>query len=118
MGISYLRGIVSDISGKRKREVDFLIDSGASYTLLPEEVWRDLHLKPKREVEIILADGSRIKRKVSECHIELPQGEGFTPVILGEGDDEAVIGVVTLEILGLLFNPLKRTLQPMKMFLV
>jgi predicted aspartyl protease len=38
-------------------------------------------------------------------------------VILGEEDDEALLGVVTLEILGLVFNPFKRTLEPMRMFL-
>ena len=36
----------------------------------------------------------------------LPQGETHTTVILGEADDEALLGVVTLEELGLLFNPM------------
>jgi hypothetical protein len=39
-------------------------------------------------------------------------------VILGEDSDEALLGVVTLEILGLVFDPFKRTLHPMKMLLV
>jgi len=65
-----------------------------------------------------LADGRTINRKVSECYIVLPQGEGHTPVILGEEDDEALLGVVTLEILGLVFNPFKRTLEPMRMLLI
>lgn len=118
MGISYIKGIVKDISKKKKKEVDFLIDSGATYTLLPLEVWKYLELNPKRKIKIVLADGRKIKRNVSECFIELPQGDGFSPVILGEKDDEPVLGVVTLEILGLVFNPLKRTLEPMKMLLV
>jgi len=117
MGISYIK---AKVKGKKKTgiTVKFLIDSGATYTLLPEKVWKELGLKPKREVKIILADGTEITRKVSECYIELPQGDGHTPVILGEKGDEAVLGVVTLEILGLIFNPLKRTLEPMRMLLV
>ncbi|HHT9125623.1 MAG TPA: aspartyl protease family protein [Candidatus Brocadiia bacterium] len=118
MGISYIKGAVKDISQSKERAVEFLIDSGATYTLLPLKVWKDLNLKPKREVKFILADGTKVKRKVSECFIELPQGNGFTPVILGERDDEPVLGVVTLEILGLVFNPFKRTLEPMKMLMV
>ena len=47
-----------------------------------------------------------------------PQGEGHTPVILGEEGDEALLGIVTLEILGLVLNPFNRTLQPMRMLLV
>ncbi len=48
----------------------------------------------------------------------MPQGEGHSPVILGEPSDEALLGVVTLEILGLVFNPFNRTLQPMRMLLM
>jgi predicted aspartyl protease len=117
MGITYIEGTIRGEEGK-ERTLSFLVDSGASYTLIPNSVWQDLNLKPKREIEFILADGTKIKRKVSECYITLAMGEGHTPVVLGEKGDEAVIGIVTLEILGLIFNPLKRTLQPMKLLLI
>lgn len=65
----------------------------------------------------MLADGRTVVRQVSECYVVLPQGEAHTPVILGEADDEVLLGVVTLEILGLVFNPFKRTLEPMRMLL-
>jgi predicted aspartyl protease len=68
-------------------------------------------------MDFTLADGTKISRKVSECFISLPQGEGHTPVILGEDGDEPLLGVVTLEILGLIFNPFNRTLQPMRSML-
>jgi hypothetical protein len=58
-----------------------------------------------------------IERQVSECYIEPPQGDGHTPVILGEPGDEALLGVTTLEILGLVLNPFTRTLQPMRIML-
>jgi hypothetical protein len=54
---------------------------------------------------------------VSECHLSLPLGEGHTPVILGDPGDEALLGVITLEELGLVLNPFTRTLQPMRMLL-
>jgi clan AA aspartic protease len=117
MGIIYIEGTVQGLEGK-ERTLSFLVDSGASYTLIPYDVWKDLGLKPKREIEFILADGTKIKRKVSECYIKLEMGECHTPVTLGEKGDEAVLGIVTLENLGLIFNPLKRTLQPMKLLLI
>ena len=46
-----------------------------------------------------MADGTEVERDISECHINLPQGEGHTPVILGQDGDEALLGIVTLEIL-------------------
>jgi len=117
MDIIYVEGRVRDATGKEK-EVRFHIDSRATYTLLPKEVWQAIKLKPRREHTFVLADGSGIKRKVSECYIILPQGEAHTPVILGEEGDEALLGVVTLEILGLVFDPFKRELRSMRMLLV
>jgi len=116
MGITFLDGEVEGPAGKTT--VRFLIDSGATYSLLPLNAWKTIGLKPKRTLEFTLADGTTITRDVSECYILLPHGEGHTPVILGEESDEALLGVVTLEILGLVLNPFNRTLQPMKMLLV
>jgi len=116
MGSTYIEGVVTGPTDKQAT-VNLLVDGGASYTLLPESDWQALELKPKRTVSFALADGTRIERSVSECHIALPQGDGHTPVILGEPDDEPLLGVVTLEILGLVLNPFNRTLQPMRMLL-
>jgi hypothetical protein len=38
-------------------------------------------------------------------------------VILGEEGNEALLGTITLEILGLVLDPFKRSLQPMRMML-
>ena len=113
MGLTYIEGTVSGKPGK-KSTVKFLVDSGAIYSLLPEKDWKAIGLKPKRSMTFVLADGTEVKRAVSECHISLPQGEGHTPVILGEPGDDALLGAVTLEVLGLVLNPFNRTLQPMR----
>ena len=116
MGITYIEGVVTGPTGKQA-VVRFLVDSGATYTLLPHKDWRAIELSPKRSATFILADGTSVERRVSECHIALPQGEGHTPVVLGEPGDESLLGVVTLEILGLVLNPFTRALQPMRMLL-
>lgn len=114
MGLTYVRGTVSN--GKKKaKPLEFLVDSGAKYTLLPEETWQKLGLKPHRKMTFVLADGTKIDRAISECIISLPQGKTHTPVVLGEGGDEPLLGVITLEILGLVLNPFQRTLEPMRM---
>ena len=116
MGISYIKGKVKGPRGKQA-VVKLLIDSGATYTLLPKTVWKAIGLKPKRKMSFTLADDTTIDRAVSEVYLKLSQGEAHTPVILGEEADKALLGIVTLEILGLVFNPFNRTLQPMRMLL-
>lgn len=116
MGITYVDGTVSGPAGTTE-PVHFLVDSGAVYSLLPHPVWRRIGLSEQRRQVFSLADGTTVERNVSECLIVLPQGTGHSPVILGEPGDEALLGVVTLEILGLVLNPFNRTLQPMRAML-
>ncbi len=115
MGLTCIEGVVTGPAGARV--VRLLIDSGAKYSLLPPADWRAIGLTPRRRVTFVLADGTEIERDVSECHIALSQGEGHSPVILGETGDEALLGVVTLENLGLVLHPFSRTLQPARLLL-
>ena len=116
MGITYIEGTARGPTGKEE-PVRFLVDSGATYSLLPTPIWESLGLEPTREQTFALADGTTVQRRISRCYLILPQGEDYSPVILGEPGDEALLGVVTLEIMGLLFHPFSRTLHPMRMML-
>jgi len=115
VGIVYVRGTV--IGPKGSRNVRFLVDSGASYSLLPEPVWTKIGLAPKREMQFEFADGSIVTRNVSQCQFQILEEDVYSPVILGERDDEALLGVITLEVMGLVLNPFKRKLQPLRLML-
>ena len=64
MGLTTVTATVG--KGKRATDVDFLVDSGASYTVLPRRVWKKLNIKPLEELKFTLADSSVITRKGSE----------------------------------------------------
>lgn len=70
MNIMYVEDRVKGPLGERA--VRFLIDSSATYTVLPENIWRSIGLKPLRKHDFVLADGTVIRRKASECYIPLP----------------------------------------------
>lgn len=65
----------------------------------------------------VATDGTTLTRAVSECRFEMEGRRATSPVVLGETEDEALLGAVTLETLGLVLNPLNRTLSPMRMVL-
>ncbi|MEM2231278.1 MAG: aspartyl protease family protein [Candidatus Caldarchaeum sp.] len=116
MGLVYVDAVVK--KGGKSAVLRLLVDSGATYTVLKKDVWTILGLEPLGEIDLILADGTTITRKVSEAIIELPgYGERHTPVVLGEEEDENLLGIVTLEIFGLVLDPLKRTLKPIRAIL-
>ena len=118
MALTHVPGKVSR-SGRRRRPVPvrFLVDTGAVFTVLPETVWRAIGLKAERVAEFTLADGTAIRRDVSECRIQVEGRAATSPVVLGGPSDAPLLGAVTLETLGLMVNPLTREILPMRLML-
>jgi len=99
-------------------DIEFLVDSGAVYSLVPGKILDELDIEPYREMSFSLADGSIIKRKISSAYFEFEGEGGPAPVIYGEEGDSPLLGVTTLESIGLVLNPFTRTLHPMRMLMV
>src|SRR5712691_10691454 len=104
-------------TSRRKAQVEFLVDSGAVYSLVPANILRKLGLRPYRTETFTLADASKIQRKVGDAYFEIDGHRGPAPVIFGEKGDEPLLGVTTLESFGLVLDPFKRKLYPMRMLL-
>ncbi len=118
MGVTYVAGRVRRADGRGGAiRLRFMVDSGAIYSVLPKKVWQGLKLKSQRTAEFTLADGTTITRGVAECRFEVEGVAATSPVVLGESDDAAILGAVTLETLGLMLNPLSRELLPMRLML-
>jgi len=64
-----------------------------------------------------LADGTTISREVGDACFEFQGQRGPAHVIFGEEGDEPLLGATTLESLGLVLDPFKRRLIPMRMVL-
>jgi clan AA aspartic protease len=98
-------------------EVEFLVDSGAVYSLVPGKILDELEIEPYREVSFSLADGTSIKRRVCSGYFEFEGEGGPAPIVYGEEGDSPLLGATTLESLGLVLNPFSRTLHPMRMLM-
>jgi predicted aspartyl protease len=80
-------------------------------------VWQKLHLESLEAADFTLADGTVMRRGISEARFTIEGRSRTSPVILGEVGEVALLGAVTLETLGLMVNPLSRRVQPMRMML-
>lgn len=118
MGIvkTHLR-VINPKQPHKSYEGEFLVDTGAQYTVLPKKVWQDLGLTPHRSQRFSLADGTVIERKIGGASIVYKNIESVTPVVLGEPKDDLIVGVVTLENLGLGINPFTREIYPAKLMM-
>jgi clan AA aspartic protease len=118
VGLTRVELIVTPVGRTRPaRRVDFLVDSGAIFSVLPTAVWTALRLRPKDTMTFSLADGTSIQRRLSEARFVYAGRDRVSPVILGQSGDEALLGAVTLETLGRVLNPLSREVQPMRLTL-
>jgi clan AA aspartic protease len=119
MGITFLKVRIANPAHPRRAEtIEFLVDTGAVYSVVPARILRRLGVKVDRTEEFTLADGSHTKRKIGGAVFEIDGRRGPSPVIFGEKDDATLLGAVTLESLGLMVDPLKRQLRPLPMLLV
>ena len=118
MGLTYIQAsIANPARPRRSAKLKFLVDSGALYSVVPARVLRRLGIKPGKTKTFILADGTEVKRSLGQALFRLNGDEGASPVIFGETGDSVFLGIVSLEALGLILDPLKRELRPLPMML-
>lgn len=109
--------IINPVEPKKFYEGEFLVDTGAQYTVVPLSVWKKIGLKPQRKQKFILADGKIVERQIGGAYVEFEGVQATTPIVLGEKNDSFIMGVVTLESLGLSINPFTRKLYSAKLML-
>ena len=97
--------------------VEFLIDSGAIYSVVPAPILEQLKIKPLAEETFHLADGSSTVRRKGGALFRYGDRVGVADVIFGEEDDSTLLGAFSLEALGLALDPLRRELRPLPMIL-
>lgn len=103
---------------RRSRMVEFLVDSGAVYSVVSGTTLKTLGCKPYRQKDFFLADGSKITRRIGGAYFEYGGIGGPAPVIFREKGDCNLVGVTTLEALELVLDPFSRELRPMTMNLL
>jgi predicted aspartyl protease len=108
MGLTFVEVRVAPLQNGQKFVTDqFLVDSGATHAVLPKSVWKPLGIEPVDTIKIRFADGRVATRPVGFAMLTLEGHTAPSRVILGEADDSKLLGVVTLEEMGLMLDPLK-----------
>jgi predicted aspartyl protease len=102
----------AEVFARRRTKVRFLVDTGATYTILPTTVARTAGATPlPTRFGVSLADGSRRNLRACTMGIEIAgRTAPMTAFLLPRG--EPLLGVETLEALGLRVNPVSRRLEP------
>ena len=118
MGLTFLELEIGNPANPAVTErLDFLIDSGAIYSVVPTPVLERLGIQPLAMQEFRLADGTKVQRKKGMAVFKYGDRIGGADVIFGEEGDSILLGAFTLEALGLSLDPLRRELKQLPMLL-
>jgi len=118
MGLTHVEMEIANPAKPRARVRErFLVDSGAIYTVAPGVVLRRLGIKPHSKRTFTLANGEVIERDVGDAVFHYDKHHAASPVIFGKRGDSNLVGMVTLESLGLILDPIRRELKPLPMLL-
>jgi len=101
-----VRGTVANPSDYSLRvELEFIVDAGAIYTVIPKSVAEGLRLKETGRRKFKIANGDVVEYPVSEAYI-IVNAEGATSVVaIADEKTPVLLGVTTLELLGLRVDP-------------
>ena len=119
MGVTFVNVVIKKSAEARRGEkVECLVDSGAHYSAIPRPTLKKLGIRPMGKETFTLADGSQVERELAAAFFEFEGRRAPSTVICGEEGDATLLGVVTLEELGLMLDPLKRELRQLPLRLM
>lgn len=119
MGYVRVRGVVANVSDRNLRvELEFIVDTGAIYTVIPKSVAERLRLKETGRRKFKMVNGDVVEYPISEAYITI-NGEGVTSVVaIADEKTPLLLGVTTLELLGLQVDPVTGKLTPLELMIL
>jgi clan AA aspartic protease len=97
---------------KEHADVEMVADTGATLTTIPQHVARKTGLASRGSVSVRLADGTKRTVAIAQAEVEIRGDRAPVRILIGSDDQVPLLGLTSLETLGLKVNPVERTLEP------
>ena len=103
---------------EKVRKIRMLVDTGATFSVISDRLARAVGVKRlRRSVPITLADGRRVRLDAGTVVSRVEGREAPATILVGDVV-EPILGVETLEVLGLTVDPRRRKLVPSRGYAV
>ena len=115
MGFVYAVTEVTNImGGEESYSMPFLVDTGATDTVIPAKELDRLGVKREEKSNYELADGTVVAYDVGYAFLRINGRKVAANVIFGEDDCEPLLGVTPLESAGFIVDPINRILRKLE----
>jgi predicted aspartyl protease len=112
MGAFHIPIEIGDSQGHRYESLEALVDTGASHTVIPASVLRNLGVIVQEPWPFDLADDRVIELDVGFTMVRLDGRVRPVLVVFGAEGAEPLLGAITLETFNLAVNPIHKRLVP------
>ncbi len=103
--------------GSRFQPVIAVVDTAATYAVMPSPLLSMLGISPEWTSEFEMADGSREEHSLAEIRLRINDVERTTICIFGNPDSQPMLGSYTLQGFGLAVDPASNALVSARLFL-
>lgn len=103
---------LSSMDGERRLDIEALVDTGASFTMVPSNLLDELGVAPADKVTLELADGRQVEYDMGRAMASIDGRTEATLVVFGDENADPLLGAYTLEGLRLAVDPVHGRLIP------
>ena len=96
---------LDSMDGKKSLEIEAMVDTGASYTMIPGGMLKEMGVTPIDKISLRLADGRVVEYDMGRVWATINGGSEVTLVVFGPEDVSPLLGAYTLEGLRLAVDP-------------
>ena len=117
VGTFYVDFVIWNQDKTRSRTLNGLVDTGASYTLIPASILEELGIERAESRVFSLADGSRRELSIGWADMELDGRSSPVSVVFGLDSRKILLGAMALESFALAADAKNRRLIPAELTL-
>ena len=104
--------VIRNRNGTQARTLNGVVDTGASYTVIPAQILDDLGVEPEETLLFSFADGYRQELPVAWAEMELQGRRKHVYVVFGPDSRKILLGAMALETFALAADAKYRRLIP------
>jgi len=115
MGHTFVEAEVGNLPKTKIKRIRLLADSGASFMTLSPNLSAELGIEPVTKIDVTLADGRKINADLGFAYVKIADRETISQTLIIDSP-EPLLGSFTLQMLGLLIDPVKEEVRPSRNF--
>lgn len=117
MGTFSVNILIFNPDGHQSQELEAMVDTGATYSVVPQTLLEELEIAPLERAIFELADNSIVEYEVGDARMQIGESTRTVPVTFAPEGTTALLGATALDIFRLAVDPVKQELVPVHLML-